>query len=224
MSHTELTTWNTKLSAWSLWLWWIVATSAPGILALVISDLLVIGQPKSSISFSGDNGLGPLLYWFCGITFIGGALIGAAQALCLDRLTNFKMAARLWVPLTIASIPLAMVVNVAANISFYIGAGALLAGFVIGGVQTIAFRTLGSPAFFWFLGSGIAWIVSFLAGFWITDRFLTRDPVFGLPYYTLQSATYWGAASTIALLLYGALTGLILLMLVRSSLTQDART
>jgi hypothetical protein len=237
--------------AWVIWLWWLLATTLPGILGLTLSDALVLGTSESEVSFSGDNGFRPLFLWSLGIIIFGCISIGAAQAFCLSRIAKLNTAPTLfgmtlpnqakedvhhvradavsgsnrtrlvphnntilWVFLTVTGIFLAMVVSIQANIACFMGAGLVVPGFAIGAVQWIGVRNHGPKASLWFLASGIAWSLGLPIAFWISNMVLKRDPEFGLPYYTMQSALFWGLVATILLIVYGAITGLALVWLV----------
>src|SRR3954454_9478878 len=67
-----------------LWLWWVLATSLPASLALIVLNwwlyLDVADNPQ--VALSDDNAVGSLISFGCGLLFIG-LLVGVAQGWAL---------------------------------------------------------------------------------------------------------------------------------------------
>ena len=210
-----------RRSDWKLWFWWILVTSGVGTIGLALSDALVVGLPE--VAFSGDNTVFPMTIWSSGLLFIAAPSFGFAQELILRRWIGQQLSWA-WVAATVLGVLGAMVVDLAANICIFIGAGLVMPGFVLGFAQWIVLRHYVQRAAWWILACTIGWILALILGWVLLTALLPKEkfdggialPFFPLPFYPIESVVYWGIIAFAGLVVVQALTGMALKLILSS--------
>lgn len=199
-----------KYSRWKAWFWWILATTIPGTVGLVVSDSLVVGMP--AYAFVDDNAIIPLVQWSCGLLLVAAPSVAIAQALVFRRFSGLRMTG-VWVRNTMFGVFAAMLATVVVAEVGCMSGGLIVPGTVIGFAQWLVLRRYVERAGWWVLACTIGWNAGLISG-WAVGATLLPAGWFFLPYYPPQSAAYWIIVWLVGIIVFSSITGLALVPLL----------
>lgn len=187
------------VSRGGLWLAWTLATTLGATAGLALADIPVVSM--SDYNYAGDNGIGPLLMWGCGLLFLVGPLVGLAQGAVM-HFFGIRINILIWTLFTSTGVLLAVLIIL---IPF---CGMLFAGVVLGIAQYPVFGTNGGGPL-WVVASGVAWLGALASG-WGAYRLFTSGVGSGWPFHPVEDALRWGVGWAVGATIFGAITGFVL--------------
>jgi hypothetical protein len=195
-----------KYSRWKVWFWWVLATTIPGIVGLVVSDSLVVGMP--AYAFVDDNAIYPLSIWSCGLLLVAAPSVAIAQALVFRRFTGLRMTG-VWVRNTMFGVFAAMLATVVVAEVGCMSGGLIVPGTVIGFAQWLVLRRYVERAGWWVLACTIGWNAGLISGWAVSTSLLPANRLV-FPFYPTESALYWVIPWFLGLAMFAAITGFTL--------------
>ncbi len=177
--------------------------------------LLIAGLPD--YNFCGDNYLGPLA--MCGMDLLAGSFIIAfRQSQVLQRFTLIQ-SSRSWLISSflgfIAAVILFGIVNSYSNAL----AGAFVAGTVLGTIEWFVLVFYFRKAAWWILTNAVSWGLGVLILQRINATFLPDLSTDGyiFPFRPPEAVIYWVVSFAVGILIYGLLTGAMLVRFSREA-------
>lgn len=212
----------THWPGWKAWVAWILATSVGVVTSFSISYLVGLSLISETVwselsrgQMNGAIGLTALV-WALGMLLLTGPLVGSGQALVLRNMSGHKgwQTSAAWIAATTSGVVAgwSVLVVIRAIISPYIGY--LTSGVLFGAAQWLALRRYSTAAVWWIPANGLAYLVSNLAGQTAQEVFLPQEWD-GFIFYPIQSTIYLLTGWTIGVIVFGTITGLVLLYLLR---------
>jgi hypothetical protein len=207
-----------KAFSFGVWIAWTVSTAVSGGLAFILAAYLVpIILPEayfsSSVGLTGDNLIPHFLVWLMSLLALASPLIGFSQGLVLAG-AHYKEW-RLWaiassVGVFIAILLIAFSSTIVGQLGVF-----LVPGYVYGLAQWFVLRRSTKEAFWWVVANGIGWIIAVILGLALANVLLPGDWN-GLPFYPAASAIHFALTSSIIFAIFAAITGLVLLVLLKN--------
>lgn len=221
---------------WRFYLLWVLANAVAATSTLVVADLLVFYQfvlgRSTELAFDNDNAVGPVVSFALLVILLLGLFVGFAQALVLRYSVNFGSWKLWWLA---SSVLVPSFFLLAAFILIYVNS--LLPTFPIRGDNFILYGLAASPGLAFGLGQ---WLLSLLrhvrsSGWWVAANTFAwplgvaggllvmrsvgasyfATPSYQFPFYPLQSALYWSVGCFTGAVIFSALTGIVLVRLLR---------
>lgn len=209
-----------------IWLSWTILTAVSALLGLVVIDTIILGsilRIDPDIALYGLNALGPQLLFGLGMVFFAAPLVGFAQGMVLRYITRTEGAWIKWIFTSVVAALLAVISTVTVAITICGGGDAsplmwvVLPGIVVGLAQSWILRSILPRAKGWVLAVSLAWVAASISGYII--RIVILPPTVGsryiYPFYPLNEAISWGVCWVIGALIYGAITGWMLVRLLQ---------
>jgi hypothetical protein len=189
-----------------LWLSWMAANSLVGIIFII--PVLLIARLSDS-SFEGDNSIGP--DGLCGVDLLVGSFaIAYYQNRVLKRWTTFR-GHNSWLPASFFGfIAAIIVIDFLTTITSALMA-AFIGGAVLGTIEWFVLRLHFRGAAWWIPTNAVAWCVGVLILQLTNATFLPSLGHYYFPFRPAEAVIYWVGSLAVGVIIYGLLTGSMLL-------------
>ena len=209
----------------------MLATTIAATAALLLADFLVwrvVQDATPGVALFDDNALGPLLEFGLWLAISLGPFVGLAQAFVLRYVAHFAewkawgLRTGILAPIILfVGVMLSMVAVFSVGGTCLVIALAVLPGLAFGLAQSSLVPTLERERFvrwIWVVTNIGALILGMACGSLVTSvagasYFATAD--YHFPFYPFQSAVYWAAGWIVGVIVFSALTGMVLVRMLR---------
>lgn len=189
-----------------LWLSWMTANSLVGIIFII--PVLLIARLSDS-SFEDDNVIAP--FGMCGVDLlVGSYAIAFYQNRVLKRFTIFR-GHNFWVGASFIGFIAAVIALDIINNVFNALVGAFISGAVLGIIEWFVLRLYFRRAAWWIPTNAVAWGVGALILQLTNATFLPSLGHYNIPFRPTEAVIYWVGSFAVGVIIYGLLTGSMLL-------------
>jgi hypothetical protein len=197
-----------------LWLSWMAANSLVGI--IFILPVLLIAR-LSDASFSGDNNIAPI--GMCGLDLlVGSYIIAYCQSRVLNRWTIYPGHIS-WLRTSFLGFIAAIIALDFLNTVTSALVVAFVAGGVLGTIEWFVLRRYFRRAAWWIPANAVAWGVGVLLIQLTNAAFLPglSTSHYNFPFRPTEAVIYWVGSFAVGVIIYGLVTGSMLLWFSQGS-------
>jgi hypothetical protein len=197
-----------------LWLSWMAANSLVGIIFLLPVSIIA---SLPDYNFYDDNAIGP--FGMCGVDLlVGSYIIAYCQSRVLNRWTDYPGHIS-WIRASFLGFIAAIIVLDFLNTITSVLVAASVAGAVLGTIEWFVLRRYFRRVAWWILANAVAWSVGVLLIQLTNTAFLPGLSIshYNFPFRPAEAVGYWVLSFAIAVIVYGLITGSMLVWFSKKS-------